>query len=73
VSLFSKLGLRIADGLDRSHMSVISTIRPEISGKTINLILSYRNEKSLSLDIWGAERKKSLFEEVFGYKVKFVF
>jgi exopolyphosphatase / guanosine-5'-triphosphate,3'-diphosphate pyrophosphatase len=63
--------IRIADGLDRSHLSLVSQIDPHISGKTIDLKLTLREKKDISLDIWGAERKKELFEELFGYKVKF--
>lgn len=63
--------IRIADGLDRSHLSSISKIEPHIVGKTINLKLKIIDNRDVSLDIWGAERKKELFEETFGYKIKF--
>jgi exopolyphosphatase / guanosine-5'-triphosphate,3'-diphosphate pyrophosphatase len=65
--------IRIADGLDRTHFSIVSKIEPEIIGKTINLNLIHKHDKDLSLDLWGAGRKKGLFEEVFGYKVNFNF
>jgi exopolyphosphatase / guanosine-5'-triphosphate,3'-diphosphate pyrophosphatase len=63
--------IRIADGLDRSHLSLVSKIEPQISVKNIILKLKLREDKDISLDIWGADRKKELFEELFGYKVKF--
>jgi len=63
--------IRIADGLDRSHLSLVAKIEPQISGKTLNLNLKLRENKDISLDVWGAERKKELFEDLFGYKIKF--
>ena len=63
--------IRIADGLDRSHLSLVSKIDPLISGKNINFKLILKEKKDISLDVWGAERKKELFEEVFETKVKF--
>jgi exopolyphosphatase/guanosine-5'-triphosphate,3'-diphosphate pyrophosphatase len=65
--------IRIADGMDRTHLSIISGIDSEVTGKIINIKLHYKQERDLSLDIWGAERKKGLFEEVYGYKVKFIY
>lgn len=63
--------IRIADGLDRSHLSLVSKIIPQVNGKTLNLKLKLKEEKDISLDIWGADRKKELFEEIFGYKIRF--
>jgi hypothetical protein len=34
--------------------------------------LKPRRNASVGLEIWGAERKKQLFEETFGLKVSFV-
>lgn len=64
--------IRIADGLDRSHLALVTKIEPQIVGNTIQFKLILADHKDISLDIWGAERKKELFEEVFGYKVKFI-
>jgi exopolyphosphatase / guanosine-5'-triphosphate,3'-diphosphate pyrophosphatase len=81
---FSKLGtddqlvvrklagiLRIADGLDRSHTSSISSIEFINNDKTAEFILSSGNETNIELEIWGAESKKALFEETFSVKVEF--
>ncbi len=62
--------LRIADGLDRSHMTAIGSIRAEIQSDTVQLILVTRYD--IGIDIWGAERKKELFEETFSHKIYFV-
>lgn len=73
-SVVTKLAaiLRIADGLDRTHGSVIRDITFRKSGKS--LIFRLRREQRLSpdLEIWGANRKKDLFEDAFGKRIKFV-
>ena len=61
--------LRVADGLDRTHQSVVKDIECKISEGEVTMCLS--GESNLELEIWGAESKKGLFEEAFGVKVKF--
>jgi len=64
--------LRIADGLDRSHSYAVKDINCEvIDGDVIIKLTGENNNSDFELDIWGAEIKKSLFEETFGLKVKF--
>ena len=68
VSILSAL-LRIADGLDRSHFSVVKKVRV-VLGKivTIELITSGDSE----LEIWTAQSRAELFEKVFKRKIRFV-
>lgn len=62
--------LRIADGLDRSHTSSISNIDISHSEGRVTFSIT-GNAENIELEIWGAESKKKLFEEVFGVEVEF--
>ena len=62
--------LRLADGLDRSHASVIRNLQCKLDdGKKIKCILDARGDAEL--EIWGARRKMDCFEQVFGRKITF--
>jgi exopolyphosphatase/guanosine-5'-triphosphate,3'-diphosphate pyrophosphatase len=61
--------LRIADGLDRSHASVITSLHCRVDDKKVRCILHARTDAEL--EIWGATRKKDWFEDVFGRKISF--
>ena len=65
--------LRIADGLDRTHASAVKNVKCIPNNGELNIILekSGANNGGLELEIWGAESKKTLFEETYGVKVKF--
>ena len=54
--------LRIADGLDRSHFSVVKAVRIDM-GKSLRLHVAFRYDPELEL--WTTERRKRLFEKVF--------
>ncbi|MCC6152969.1 MAG: HD domain-containing protein [Candidatus Hydrogenedentes bacterium] len=60
--------LRIADGLDRSHNATCKSIKAEPSDGA--LILRVQQRRNTPTDIWGAQRKRGLFEEVFGLRVQ---
>jgi exopolyphosphatase / guanosine-5'-triphosphate,3'-diphosphate pyrophosphatase len=61
--------LRIADGLDRSHFSVVRKITLE-PGKPLRLHVSFRYDPELEL--WTTERRKKLFEQKFHCPVELV-
>ena len=61
--------LRIADGLDRGHDAACAGIAMNRAGNEIHLCITQRIESSI--DIWGANRKRELFEEEFGVTVRF--
>lgn len=61
--------LRVADGLDRGHSSAVGDIRMEKSGNEINLFLRQNNSADLTLEIWGANMRKELFEEAYNLKL----
>jgi exopolyphosphatase/guanosine-5'-triphosphate,3'-diphosphate pyrophosphatase len=62
--------LRIADGLDRTHQSAVKDLRAKHAGKKITFTLHKARGKNVEMEIWGAERKKELLEEVFDVEVK---
>jgi exopolyphosphatase/guanosine-5'-triphosphate,3'-diphosphate pyrophosphatase len=64
--------LRIADGLDRGHTSSIADIVCRRRGKSVVLYLQPANGRQIDMEIWGANRKKDLFEETFGVDVRLV-
>lgn len=64
--------LRIADGLDRSHCGAVRDLDASIHGGRLLCRLKPRGHASVSLEIWGAERKKQLFEETFKSSVSFI-
>ncbi len=61
--------LRIADGLDRSHASIITNMRCEVGRKKIRCTLSARSDAEL--EIWAARRKMGLFKKVFQREIRF--
>jgi exopolyphosphatase/guanosine-5'-triphosphate,3'-diphosphate pyrophosphatase len=61
--------LRIADGLDRSHNTVVSTVRCRVGGKKVRVNLEIRGDPAL--EIWAAKRKRDLFEDLFHRSISF--
>ncbi len=61
--------LRIADGLDRSHASVVSSLRLKVKKQKVDVRVRARSDAEL--EIWGARRKTDLFNEVFDRSVTF--
>lgn len=62
--------LRIADGLDRSHTSSIKELKISLEENKI-IFEPSGSPENIELEVWGAESKKKLFEEVFGVEVEF--
>jgi exopolyphosphatase/guanosine-5'-triphosphate,3'-diphosphate pyrophosphatase len=59
--------LRLADGLDRTHLSTVQAIDVTYDAKTVWVKLqTYRD---CGTEIWGAERKAGLFESVFSRRL----
>jgi exopolyphosphatase/guanosine-5'-triphosphate,3'-diphosphate pyrophosphatase len=55
--------LRIADGLDASHDSVIGHVGVELSGPVVEIVVSARGDAEL--ERWMLQRKEQLFQELF--------
>ncbi len=60
--------LRIADGLDRSHFSVIQDLTVKL-GKPVQLLLHATSDPEL--EIWTARTRSDLFEKVFRRGIDF--
>jgi len=61
--------LRISDGLDRSHCSVVSSISCTIHRKRVDIRIKARGDAEL--EIWGGEQKMDYFQQLFGKQVEF--
>ena len=66
--------LRIVEGLDRGNIGIVQSVNCKITRNSIELRLKRKKfaSRDLELEIWGAERKKMLFEEVYGREVHFL-
>jgi exopolyphosphatase/guanosine-5'-triphosphate,3'-diphosphate pyrophosphatase len=61
--------LRMSDGLDRSHCSVVSSLSCSIHKTRVDIKIKARGDAEL--EIWGARQKKTYFEELFKHEVEF--
>jgi exopolyphosphatase / guanosine-5'-triphosphate,3'-diphosphate pyrophosphatase len=61
--------LRLSDGLDRSHSSVIQDLRCKIENHKVKCTLSAKSDAEF--EIWGARRKRDWFESVFRRSISF--
>ena len=59
--------LRIADGLDRTHFSVVTTLDVKI-GATIKIIAHVTGDAEL--EAWAAKGRADLFERIFRRRVQ---
>lgn len=64
--------LRIADGLDRSHQGIAESIEAEFQNDVILFKVKVKKNIDPHIDIWSAQQKKDLFEEIFAKKIAFV-
>ncbi|MDZ7771169.1 MAG: Ppx/GppA phosphatase family protein [Balneolaceae bacterium] len=60
--------LRVADGLDRSHYQNVRRLEIERDEERLRLLIT--TEGDPELEIWGAMRKRHLFEEVTGCRLE---
>ena len=61
--------LRIADGLDRGRKQVVTSVSARIGPELV--LLHIRSSGDPELELWGARRKRELFERVFNREVEF--
>jgi len=61
--------LRIADGFDRGHNSVIQDIEINLTDLGFEFKVTVKAGKNPELEIWGANMRKTLFEEAFSKSV----
>ncbi len=62
--------LRIGDGLDRSHGASTRSLRVMRTACSLRIYVSQRRPNDI--DIWGANRKRQLFEDIFGLEVEII-
>ena len=62
--------LKIADGLDRSHFSVVQGVNVKIGKK---VVFSLECSGDPEFEVWAARNRVELFEKTFGHSVQFVF
>lgn len=60
--------LRVADGLDRSHFQNVIDVQLSAGKNKMKLLIDSQIDPDL--EIWGAMRKRELFEEMLGMKLK---
>lgn len=59
--------LRLADGLDRSHRSVVEDLQVEVQHKSIQINVKARGD--CELEIWYTKENLGYFEEIFHKKI----
>ena len=62
--------LRLADGLDRGHASDVRDLDVRIDDGTV--LMTVLSDADTDVDLWGARRKRELFEKVFAKRVELV-
>lgn len=60
--------LRIADGLDRRHLGVVSDVKVKLQGKKLQIDALASN--ACEIETWCAERNASMFESIFDVSIK---
>ncbi len=60
--------LRLADGLDRSHLGTVRRVHVGI-GDAGEVTIGIEADGDADLQLWGVRRKRELFERVFGVPV----
>ena len=60
--------LRIADGLDRSRSQAVDGLDVRVGPSLVMIRLS--SERDAELELWGARRKRDLFEKVFNRELE---
>ena len=55
--------LRVADGLDRSRRGVVEDLRAAIGADLV--VLRVQAQDDAELEVWGARRRRELFEKVY--------
>jgi exopolyphosphatase/guanosine-5'-triphosphate,3'-diphosphate pyrophosphatase len=65
--------LRLADGLDRGHISAVDRVKVRWMHNRIRITPIPRNiHQPMRLEVWGASRKAQLLEKIAGVPVEIV-
>jgi exopolyphosphatase/guanosine-5'-triphosphate,3'-diphosphate pyrophosphatase len=57
--------LRIAEGLDRSHLALVRSLNLHRETEPERVVLTIDSDSDCQLEIWGVETNRDLFERVF--------
>ena len=63
--------LRIAEGLDRTLSGLVRTVECRITAKAISIRLFVKEQKDFTLEMWGADRRKQLLEQLTHRSISF--
>jgi len=63
--------LRIAEGLDRSHLGLVQAVVVTAVRKPNRVLITLFSDSTCELELWGAETNADLFTEVFGRSISF--
>jgi len=63
--------LRIADGLDRTHNANVESVAADWDDEAITIQIACRPDSTPTFELWSADQKKGLMEEVFSRRVVF--
>ncbi len=61
--------LRVADSMDRTHKSLIRTLHCQADSRELNILLETRNGETPPLEIYTAENRASLLEEMLQRRI----
>jgi exopolyphosphatase/guanosine-5'-triphosphate,3'-diphosphate pyrophosphatase len=61
--------LRVADSFDRTHKRVVQNVECRVKSNRIELFLNITKNGNPEIELWSLQRRKLLFEEVFGKKL----
>ncbi|MEN8191915.1 MAG: Ppx/GppA phosphatase family protein [Bacteroidota bacterium] len=56
--------LRVADAFDRTHNNFIKDFDISINGDSVEILI--KTDENIEVELWSLERRKELFEEIFG-------
>lgn len=64
--------LRVADGLDRGRAGNVGAIDVVLDGDRARLVVQPKAGADIAIELWGARRKRELFERLFGRRLDVV-
>jgi exopolyphosphatase / guanosine-5'-triphosphate,3'-diphosphate pyrophosphatase len=64
--------LRVADGLDRSRSGLVHDVQLQPDGNGERLRMTVASAGDVDVDVWGARRKRELFEKLFNRRLEVV-
>lgn len=62
--------MRVADGLDRSRSGSVEEVRAQLNGRRVKLAVT--SSADVDVDVWGARRKRELFEKLLDRRLEVV-